>query len=94
MTPGRSSRDGVEGAAIFVADRKSVEQVFDRVQAHSLEVGRAPRPDALEELQRRLQGIYCTTVASPFPTRISLIAAGSSKGSSMLMPEGFSADFE
>ncbi len=54
--------DGVEGAAVFVADWKSVEQVFDRVQAHPLEVRRPPRPDPFEELQRRLQGIYCTTI--------------------------------
>ncbi len=87
-------RDRLECAAIFVADRKAVEQVFDRVQAHAFEIGGAPRTDPLEVLQRRLQGIYCTTIASPFPTRISLMRAGSSKGSSMLMPEGFSADFE
>ena len=54
--------DGCEGAAVFVADRKSVEQVFDRVQAHPLEVRRPPRPDPFEELQRRLQRIYCTTI--------------------------------
>ncbi len=64
------------------------------MQADPLEIRRTPRTDALEILQRRLKGIYCTTIASPFPTRISLMRAGSSKGSSMLMPEGFSADLE
>jgi hypothetical protein len=64
------------------------------VQTDTLEIGGAPRTDAFEELKRRLEGVYCTTIASPFPTRISLIRAGSSKGSSMLMPEGFSVDRE
>ncbi len=63
---GRDARpqrgDGLERAAIFVADRKSVEQVFDRVQADPLEIRRAPRTDPFEELQRRLKGIYCTTI--------------------------------
>jgi len=87
-------RDCLECTAILVADRKTIEQVFDRAQTYSFEIGGAAGTDPLEVLQRRLQGIYCTTIASPFPTRISLMRAGSSKGSSMLMPEGFSADFE
>ena len=87
-------RNGLERAAIFVADRKPVKKVFDGVQAHALEVGGAPRPNSLEILQRRLKGVYCTTIASPLPTRISLMLAGSSKGSSILMPEGLSGDFE
>ena len=91
---GPQRRDGLERAAVLVADREPIEEVLDCVQADALEVGRAARPDAFEELQRRLKGIYCTTIASPFPTRISLMPAGSSKGSSMLMPEGFSGDFE
>jgi hypothetical protein len=86
--------NGLEGGAILVPNRKAVEQVFDGVQADAFEIGSAARADALEILQRRLKGIYCTTIASPFPTRISLIRAGSSKGSSMLMPAGFSGDLE
>ncbi len=87
-------RDRLECAAVFVADRESIEEILDGVEADALEIGGAPRADAFEELQRRLKGIYCTTIASPFPTRISLMPAGSSKGSSMLMPEGFSGDLE
>ena len=49
--------DRLERAAILVADREPIEEVFDRVQADALEIGRAPRADALEELQRRLRGI-------------------------------------
>ena len=37
--------------------RKSVEQIFDGMQAGVLEVGRAARTDALEELQRRRKRI-------------------------------------
>ena len=91
---GTKRSDCLECPAVLIADREAIEQVFNRAQTHPFEIGGAPGPDPLEVLQRRLQGIYCTTIASPFPTRISLIRAGSSKGSSMLMPEGFSADFE
>ena len=86
--------DRLERAAVLVPDRESIQEILDRVQADSLEIGSAPWADAFEELQRRLKGIYCTTIASPFPTRISLMPAGSSKGSSMLMPVGFSGDLE
>jgi hypothetical protein len=43
-------RDGLERAAVFVADWESVEEILDGVEADSLEIGGAPRADAFEEL--------------------------------------------
>jgi hypothetical protein len=86
--------DCLKVPAILVADRKAIQQVFDRVEADPLEIGGTAGANALEVLKGRLQRVYWTTNASPFPTRISLILAGSSKGSSMPMPDGFSADLE
>jgi hypothetical protein len=37
-------------ATVFVADRESIEEILDRVQADPLEIGPAPRADAFEEL--------------------------------------------
>ena len=48
-------RDRLQAAAIFVAERKSVEQIFDGDQAGVLEIGGAARSDAFQELQRRRQ---------------------------------------
>ena len=45
--------DGLEAAAVFVADRKPVQEIFDGVQPGVLEIGGAPRSDALQILQRR-----------------------------------------
>ena len=39
-------------AAILVAQRKAIQQVFDGVQPGVREVRRPPRPDALQELER------------------------------------------
>jgi len=83
--------DRLEMAAVLIADGKPVEEVFDSVKTDTLEIGGAPRADTLQVLQRRLERVYCTTIASPLPTRISLIRAGSSNGSSMPIPLGFSA---
>ena len=47
-------RDRLEVAAVLVADRKAVEQIFDGVQADALQVGGAARPDAFQELQRAI----------------------------------------
>ena len=91
---GAQRGDGLEVAAILVANRKAVEKVFDGVETDTFEIGGAPRADTFQVLQRRLKRVYCTTIASPFRTRISLIRAGSSNGSSMPMPLGFSADRE
>jgi hypothetical protein len=77
--------------AVLVADGKTIEEIFDGVQADALEIRGAPRTDTLQILQGGLEGVYCTTIASPVPTRISLMRAGSSKGSSIPMPDGFSA---
>jgi hypothetical protein len=91
---GAQRRDRLKVSAILVADRKAIQQVFDGMESDALEIGGAARANALEVLKGRLQCVYWTTNASPFPTRISLILAGSSKGSSMPMPDGFSADLE
>ncbi len=89
----------LEGAAILVADGEPVEQVLDRGEPDPLEVGRAPWPHTLEVLKRgreRIHGrglrpvAYWTIVDCALPTRISRMLAGSSNGSSMLMPDGFS----
>jgi hypothetical protein len=40
----------LQAAAILVAERKPVQQIFDREQTDPLEIGRAARPDAFEEL--------------------------------------------
>ena len=48
--------DGLEGAAILVADRETIKQVFDRGEADALEIGGAPWADALQELERRVEG--------------------------------------
>ena len=82
--------NGLEGAAVLVAGRKAVEQVFDRGEADALQVGGAARADALHELQRRLErsvassgtrcrqgrARYWTIVAVPVATRISRICDG------------------
>jgi hypothetical protein len=39
-------------AAIFVAERKPVEKIFDGDEAGPFEVRGLPRTDALEELER------------------------------------------
>ena len=90
--------DRLQAAAIFVANRKAIEEIFDGGQAGAFEIRGASRPDTLEELQRGRQYLvgqcYWTMMACPRSTRISRIFAGSSKGSSMLMPAGFSFVFE
>ena len=96
--------DRLKRAAVLVAGREPVEQIFDRVEADALQIGGTSRADPLEELERRVErdhdlrsstceirSVYCTTTAVPVPTRISRMRAGSSNGSSMLMPDGFSA---
>ena len=45
--------DGLQTAAIFVADRKSIEQIFDRKETSAGEVGCPPRAYTFEVLQRR-----------------------------------------
>ena len=40
-------------AAIFVADRKPVEEILDGEEADALEIGGSTRTDAFEKLQRR-----------------------------------------
>ena len=98
--------DRLERAAVLVADRKPVKQILDGGEADALEVGGAARADPLHELERGLQVEsrswhacgsarhargYWTIVAVPGATRISRICAGSSNGSSMLIPSGSSA---
>jgi hypothetical protein len=45
----------LKAAAVLVAKRKAVEQVFDREEAGVLEIRGAARADAFQELERRRQ---------------------------------------
>jgi hypothetical protein len=47
----------LELAAVFVADRKPVEQILDGEEADPFEVGGSTWTDALEKLQRRREQI-------------------------------------
>ncbi len=54
--PGRLERSNrLEPAAVFVANRKAIEQIFERDQAGVLEIRRAPGSDPLQELKGRRQ---------------------------------------
>ena len=50
---GFERRDRLQAAAIFVSDGKAIQEIFDRLEAGALEIGRAARSDALQILQRR-----------------------------------------
>ena len=41
--------------AVFVPQRKSVKEVFDRGKTDALEIRRAPRSNAFQKLKRSLQ---------------------------------------
>jgi hypothetical protein len=41
-------------SAVLVADRKPIQQVFDRFESDAAEIGGAPRADALQILKRPL----------------------------------------
>jgi hypothetical protein len=43
-------------STIFIADGKSVEEIFDGDESGALKIRRAARTDALEVLERRRQG--------------------------------------
>ena len=62
--PGLQRRDRLKAAAIFVADGKAVQQIFDGEETGVLEIGGAARTDALEELQGRREQlgghVHCT----------------------------------
>jgi hypothetical protein len=95
---GFERNDGLKTAAIFVAERKTKQQIFDGEEAGLLQVGGLARPDALQILQRHLEDVvrhqrrcYCTITARASPTSMRRISAGSVNGSSMLMPLGKSS---
>jgi hypothetical protein len=50
-------RNRQEPAAVLVAEREAVEEILDRVQPRVRQIGCATRPDALEELKRRREGV-------------------------------------
>ena len=95
---GLEAADRLEAAAVLVAARKAEQQVLDRPQSGLLEVGGAARADALDELERKLEGIvgqrrgYWTTVASSARMSTRSIAAGRMNDSSSLTPSGFSGE--
>ena len=85
----------LQPAAIFIAQRKPVQQILDSRESRVLQVGGAPRPNAFQELKRGGQKgagpllAHCTIMACPRSTWISRMRAGSANGSSRLMPAGF-----
>src|SRR4029077_17847628 len=63
--------DRLQASAIFVAERETVQQIFDGDEAGALEIGGAAGTDALQELQGRrehLVGGHCTIMACPRST--------------------------
>src|SRR5919201_3305730 len=48
-------RDRLQVAAILVAKREPVQEIFDGDETRTLEIGGAARTDTLQELQRRRQ---------------------------------------
>ena len=73
FAPGLQRGDRLHAAAVFVAERQTVEQVFDGDEAGALEVRGLPRTNAFQELERRrekvirngLDAAYWTTTAWP-----------------------------
>ena len=47
---GLQRANGLQAAAIFVPERKPVQEILDGDEADTFEIGRTPRPDTLEEL--------------------------------------------
>ena len=58
LLPGPQRGDRLHAAAVLVAERKPVEQIFDRDEAGALEVGGLARADALQELERAWRGSH------------------------------------
>ncbi len=52
-TPGVNGGNRLKVAAVLVAERKSIQQVFERGEAGAREIGGAAGTDALQELERR-----------------------------------------
>ena len=50
---GLQRRNRLQAAAIFVADRKAIQQIFEGDEAGVLEIRGAARPDPLQELKGR-----------------------------------------
>ncbi len=55
LLAGFEGRDRLQMTAIFIAQRKPVEEVFDGGQADALEICRAPRSNAFQKLKWCLQ---------------------------------------
>ena len=53
LLPGPQRGDRLHAAAVLVAERQPVEQIFDGDEAGALEVGGLARTDAFQELERR-----------------------------------------
>ena len=87
-------RDLAEPRSILVAERESREQIARGAQPDLREVGRPPRADALERLERRLERHTHWTMMARFDsTVIARIPPPSVNGSSRLYPAGFDALF-
>ena len=57
LLPGPQRGDRLHAAAVLVAERQPVEQVFDGDEAGALEVRRLARTDAFQELERGVEEI-------------------------------------
>lgn len=91
--------DRLKMRAVLVAERKTIEKIFDGLEAGAPQIGRAPRPDAFQILERRGkelgQSPYCCTItARPSASSISRMRFGSANGASTLMPRGYSGERE
>jgi hypothetical protein len=53
----RQRRDRLKTAAVFVAQRESIEEIFESDEAGMLKIGGAAGTDALEKLQGRRKGV-------------------------------------
>src|SRR5262249_23134461 len=49
-------RDRLHVAAVLVAERKPVQQVFDGIEPRALEIGGLSRADAFEKMERGVEG--------------------------------------
>ncbi len=57
-------RDRLQVAAVFVANGKTVQEIFEREEAGARQVGGATRTDALQKLERRRENVFAIGIHS------------------------------
>ncbi len=77
--PGPQRGDGQHPAAIFVAQRKAEQQVFDGVETDAGEVGRALLAHPLQELERRIERIFADGLRHSEPS-VSIHVGNGTRG--------------